>query len=84
RRCWIFWRRARSRALNAWMIAGRIDGFELAIRAVLGQHISVGAATKLAGRLVAIGGTRLRIDNPYGLTHTFPNPVHLLREIFKR
>jgi AraC family transcriptional regulator of adaptative response / DNA-3-methyladenine glycosylase II len=32
-------------------VAGAFDGFELAIRAVLGQRISVAAATTLAGRL---------------------------------
>jgi AraC family transcriptional regulator of adaptative response / DNA-3-methyladenine glycosylase II len=37
-------------------VPGAWDGFEMAIRAILGQQISVGAATKLAGRLVAALG----------------------------
>src|ERR1700677_1998143 len=43
-------RRPGLRAPGGW------DGFELAIRAVLGQQISVGAARRLAGRLVALHG----------------------------
>src|SRR5712671_6199771 len=37
-------------------VPGAWDGFELAIRAVLGQQISVAAAVRLAGRLVATYG----------------------------
>src|SRR5690606_1053568 len=33
-------------------VPGAFDGFELAIRAVLGQQVSVRAATTLCGRLV--------------------------------
>jgi AraC family transcriptional regulator of adaptative response / DNA-3-methyladenine glycosylase II len=36
---------------------GGWDGFELAVRAVLGQQVTVEAARKLAGRLVRICGT---------------------------
>ncbi|MET5012697.1 AlkA N-terminal domain-containing protein, partial [Burkholderia pseudomallei] len=38
---------------------GAFDGFELAVRAILGQQVSVAAATRLAGRLVAAFGTPL-------------------------
>src|SRR6202007_1417509 len=34
-------------------VPGAWDGFELAIRAVLGQQITISAAARLAGRLVA-------------------------------
>ncbi|MEO6677687.1 MAG: DNA-3-methyladenine glycosylase [Pseudomonas sp.] len=52
-------------------VPGAWDGLELAIRAVLGQQISVGAAIKLAGKLVAQYGEPL--DSPLlGLTHVFP------------
>jgi AraC family transcriptional regulator of adaptative response / DNA-3-methyladenine glycosylase II len=37
-------------------IPGAWDGFELAVRAVLGQQVSVAAATTLAGRLAAHAG----------------------------
>ena len=40
-------------------VAGAWDGFELAIRAVLGQQITVAAAATLAARLVASHGQRL-------------------------
>src|SRR5262249_23133618 len=40
-------------------VPGAWDGFELAIRAVLGQQITVAAAARLAGRLVAAHGERL-------------------------
>jgi AraC family transcriptional regulator, regulatory protein of adaptative response / DNA-3-methyladenine glycosylase II len=51
-------------------VPGCWDGFELAVRAVLGQQISVAAATCIAGRLVRTLGKPL--VNPNGLTHAFP------------
>ena len=57
-------------------VPGAWDGFELAIRAVLGQQITVTAAARLAGRLVAAYGDRLA--EPDGdLTHVFPRPERL-------
>jgi len=57
-------------------VPGAWDGFELAIRAVLGQQITVVAAATLAGRLVASYGDRLA--EPDGtLTHVFPTPTVL-------
>jgi AraC family transcriptional regulator of adaptative response / DNA-3-methyladenine glycosylase II len=38
-------------------VPGAFDGFELAVRAVLGQQVTVAAARTLAGRLVARCGT---------------------------
>jgi AraC family transcriptional regulator, regulatory protein of adaptative response / DNA-3-methyladenine glycosylase II len=58
------------RAPGAW------DGFELAIRAVLGQQITVRAAIALAGKLTATYGEPL--PNPeLGLTHVFPRPQRI-------
>jgi AraC family transcriptional regulator of adaptative response / DNA-3-methyladenine glycosylase II len=37
-------------------VPGAADGFELAVRAILGQQVSVAAARTLAGRLVALLG----------------------------
>jgi AraC family transcriptional regulator of adaptative response / DNA-3-methyladenine glycosylase II len=54
-------------------VPGAWDGFELAIRAVLGQQISVTAAAGFASRLVARYGEPLRAPAP-GLTHLFPRP----------
>jgi AraC family transcriptional regulator, regulatory protein of adaptative response / DNA-3-methyladenine glycosylase II len=52
-------------------VPGHPDGCELAVRAVLGQQVSVKAATKLAARLVADLGKPL--PAPVGaVTHLFP------------
>jgi AraC family transcriptional regulator, regulatory protein of adaptative response / DNA-3-methyladenine glycosylase II len=58
-------------------VPGAWDGFELAVRGILGQQISVGAARGLAGKLVAAFGTKLpATDEPAiaELTHAFPSP----------
>jgi AraC family transcriptional regulator of adaptative response / DNA-3-methyladenine glycosylase II len=59
-------------------VPGAWDGFELGIRAILGQQIAVGAATKLAGKLVSVYGEPLekplRVE---GLSHVFPSPKRL-------
>jgi AraC family transcriptional regulator, regulatory protein of adaptative response / DNA-3-methyladenine glycosylase II len=53
---------------------GTVDGGELAVRAVLGQQVSLAAARTLAGRLVAAAGERLA--EPRGaLTHLWPEPA---------
>lgn len=57
-------------------VPGTWDGFELAIRAVLGQQITVAAAIRLAGRLVAEYGQPLA-DPDGDLTHLFPTPESL-------
>jgi len=53
-------------------VPGCWNGFELATRAILGQQISVKAATALAGRIAT------RFGRPFsaasGLTHLFPPP----------
>jgi AraC family transcriptional regulator, regulatory protein of adaptative response / DNA-3-methyladenine glycosylase II len=54
-------------------VPGTVDGGELAIRAVLGQQVSLAAARTLAARLVALAGEPL--DAPDGtLTHAWPVP----------
>lgn len=57
-------------------VPGAWDGFELAIRAILGQQVSVQAATQLAGQLVQLCGEPLRItgSGEPGLTRVFPSP----------
>jgi AraC family transcriptional regulator of adaptative response / DNA-3-methyladenine glycosylase II len=61
------------RAPGAW------DGFELAVRAVLGQQITVHAARMLAGKITAEHGVVLEDEaaNAMGLTHFFPEPAAL-------
>jgi AraC family transcriptional regulator, regulatory protein of adaptative response / DNA-3-methyladenine glycosylase II len=54
-------------------VPGAWDGFELAIRAVLGQQITVVAAARLAGRMVAAYGEPLLAPGDC-LTHVFPRP----------
>jgi AraC family transcriptional regulator of adaptative response / DNA-3-methyladenine glycosylase II len=53
-------------------VPGHVDGDELAIRAVLGQQVSVAAARRLAGRLVADYGKPLARQEGT-LTHLFPD-----------
>ena len=53
-------------------VPGCWDPFELAIRAVLGQQVTVKGATTLAGRLVRTFGRPTL--NSHGLTHLFPPP----------
>ncbi len=58
-------------------VPGTADGAELAIRAVIGQQVSVAGARTLAGRLVARFGEPLA--RPDGnLTRLFPQPEALL------
>jgi AraC family transcriptional regulator of adaptative response / DNA-3-methyladenine glycosylase II len=52
-------------------VPGTVDGFELAVRAVIGQQISVRAARTLLGRVAARLGEPLE-DAPPGLSHVFP------------
>ena len=59
-------------------VPGAWDGFELAVRAILGQQITVVQARKLAGDLVAAHGAPLAEGwaEP-GLTHAFPSAERL-------
>lgn len=59
-------------------VPGTVDRFELAVRAVLGQQVTVAAARRLAARIVSACGPRL--PEPVGaLTRLFPAPAELLR-----
>ncbi|MGY2253214.1 DNA-3-methyladenine glycosylase family protein [Pseudomonas reactans] len=53
-------------------VPGTWDGLELAIRAVLGQQITVVAAIRLAGKLVMQYGQPLATPHA-GITHVFPS-----------
>lgn len=57
-------------------LPGALDGFELAVRAVLGQQISVAGARTLANRLVARWGEPL-LTPITGLNRLFPSPEAL-------
>jgi AraC family transcriptional regulator, regulatory protein of adaptative response / DNA-3-methyladenine glycosylase II len=57
-------------------VPGAVDSHELAVRAVLGQQISLRGARTLAGRLVARYGEQL--ERPLGaVTHVFPSAAAL-------
>lgn len=66
----------RVRARPGVRVPGAWDGFELAVRAVLGQQISVKAATTIAGRIVARCGRPLADDEgaPAAPRMLFPTP----------
>jgi AraC family transcriptional regulator of adaptative response / DNA-3-methyladenine glycosylase II len=53
-------------------VPGHVDAHELAVRAVLGQQVSLGGAATLASRLVSDYGEEL--EHPLGaVTHVFPS-----------
>ena len=58
-------------------VPGGWDGFELAVRAVLGQQVSVAGATTLARRLVDAYGEPCKGGLP-GLDRVFPRPERLV------
>jgi DNA-3-methyladenine glycosylase II len=58
-------------------VPGAWSAFELVVRAIVGQQISVKAATTLIGRLVARAGARID-DHPHaGTAWRFPTPAAL-------
>ena len=57
-------------------LPGCFDSFEMIVRAILGQQITVKAATTLTARFVAAYGKPLETDIP-GLTHVFPTPKNI-------
>ena len=61
---------------------GAWDGFELAVRAIVGQQISVRGATTLAGRLASLWGTA--VDGGAGLVRLFPTPMQLMQADVER
>lgn len=70
-------------------VPGAWDGFELTVRAILGQQISVKAATTLSGRIVERYGTPVNVASDShlagtGLTHLFPGPDQLARAHFNK
>ncbi len=65
------------RARRGIRVPGSIDPFELSVRAVLGQQVSVRGATTLAGRLVERFGTPVPGLGALGLTHLFPDAAIL-------
>ena len=57
-------------------VPGAADGFEMAVRTVIGQQISIAGARAVAGRLVLAAGDTLPAAD--GVTHLFPTPARLI------
>jgi AraC family transcriptional regulator of adaptative response / DNA-3-methyladenine glycosylase II len=59
-------------------VPGAFDGFEVAVRAILGQQVSVAAARTVAGRFAAAFGEP--IESPFAaLTTVFPAPERIAK-----
>lgn len=77
------------RILGRWLkqnpglrVPGAWDGFELTVRAILGQQVSVKAATTLAGRIAERYGERIDVPVdglPNAPDRLFPGPRKLMR-----
>jgi AraC family transcriptional regulator of adaptative response / DNA-3-methyladenine glycosylase II len=57
-------------------VPGTADGFEQAVRAVIGQQVSVAGARTVVGRLVEAAGDELP-EHDGVITHLFPTPAAL-------
>ena len=65
-----------ARALPGLRVPGHVDGNELAVRAILGQQVSVARARTMAGQLTERFGRA--VAHPVdGLTHLFPDAATL-------
>lgn len=60
-------------------VPGCYNAFEMAMRAILGQQITVKAATTLAGRVASTFGTPIETGIE-GLSYLFPHPSELLSQ----
>ena len=76
---------AKDEHLSKGMVDGHVprlpaafDPFEFVVRAILGQQISVQAATTLASRVAVRADLKSDGDYPSGLDCFFPNPFELL------
>ncbi|MGH7073650.1 MAG: AlkA N-terminal domain-containing protein [Stellaceae bacterium] len=58
-------------------LPGAWDGFEMAVRAIIGQQITVAGACNLLGKLVAVYGVPVA-GGEDGLTHRFPTSDRLV------
>jgi AraC family transcriptional regulator of adaptative response / DNA-3-methyladenine glycosylase II len=59
-------------------VVGCWDGFELAVRAVVGQRISVKAAHAILCKIVATCGEKQEFDSTLKLSRFFPTPENIL------
>jgi AraC family transcriptional regulator of adaptative response / DNA-3-methyladenine glycosylase II len=61
------------REVPGMRLPGQVDGFEVAVRAIVGQQVSVAGARTILGRFAATYGTPVSFDlaSEHGLTHAF-------------
>lgn len=66
-------------SLNGLRVPGTLDGFELAVRAILGQQVTVAGGRTLCQRLLDLLGPVLPADadRPAGLSRLFPDAATL-------
>ena len=57
-------------------VPSHVDGFEVAVRTIVGQQVSVAGANTVLGRHVPTRGTPVdfALATSFGLTHAFPTP----------
>ncbi|WP_262851732.1 DNA-3-methyladenine glycosylase 2 family protein [Mumia quercus] len=70
------------RTIPGMRVPGHVDPYELVVRAVVGQQVSVAGARTTLGRIVRDHGTPLEpathpLADAYALTHVFPDPEAL-------
>lgn len=57
-------------------VPSHVDGFEVAVRTIVGQQVSVAGANTVLGRQIPLRGTPVdfAMAADHGLTHAFPTP----------
>jgi len=73
------WLRPLIAQMPGMRLPGAWEPFETAVRAVVGQQISVKAARTVIARIVGRCGQPLGIDNALGLGHLFPTAAEVMR-----
>lgn len=58
-------------------VPGAWDGFEIGVRAIVGQQVTVAGASRLTGRIVERFGRPVTGLSELGLSHIFPTPAAL-------
>ncbi len=58
-------------------VPGTLDSFETAVRAIIGQQVSVAGARTVAGRIALAVGIAISIPDS-DITHLFPGPAEIL------
>ena len=72
------WLGGRVAASPGLRVPGAWDPFEVGVRAILGQQVTVAGASTIAARLVDRHGAVVRGLAQFGLTHLFPPPPFLV------